>query len=559
MINKIKIYKLYVFSLLFFRLFDLYENTFLFSVIISIYNTGKYLDDSIGSLLNQSINFYENIQIILINDGSTDNSEEICINYRDKYSKNIIYVNKKNEGLSSARNKGLEYAQGDFINFLDPDDLWSNNTFEDVSKFFRVHSNIDLVTGRIKFFEATNKYHPLDYRFTKTRIIDLKKEYDCIHLSAASSFIRRNAIGESKFVKGLVPMEDTLFLNKLLINKPFYGVLKNALYFYRKRNDGTSIVQTLKTNDIFYFISPILVHKNLLDISFKIFNKLIPFIQYLVAYDILFRISSSIINYINLSKFIKYSQIIIKLLNRIDDKYILEQKNVDNIIKIYALSKKHEIDMRKYIRFEDGILKYNGYNMIEPMKNKFLLTFKLIDIKDNFLQIEAMDNCWLKKERYYYYCKIAEKIYLPEYKDCDCISLITMYGAIIRGRIAKFQIPLKNKDSINEKIYFYFSYMNNTLEIFPNFGYYFHVPPINNSYYLKGNFILIYDGRRLAAKPNLNELSYKLEKNYCKELERIGKNELIPIRKEAIEYSKKPKLKEIWLINDRFNKAGDNG
>ena len=134
-----------------------------------------------------------------------------------------------------------------------------------------------------------------------------------------------------------------------------------------------------------------------------------------------------------------------------------------------------------------------------------------------------------------------------------------MYGAIIRGRIAKFQIPLKNKDSINEKIYFYFSYMNNTLEIFPNFGYYFNVPPINNSYYLKGNFILIYDGRRLAAKPNLNELSYKLEKNYCKELERIGKNELIPIRKEAIEYSKKPKLKEIWLINDRFNKAGDNG
>ena len=537
MINKINLYKLYFFSLLFFILFNLYESTFRFSVIISIYNTGKYLDDSIGSLLNQSINFNENIQIILINDGSTDNSEEICINYRDRYSKNIIYVYKKNEGLSSARNKGLEYAQGDFINFLDPDDLWSNNTFEDVSKFFRVHSNIDLVAGRIKFFEEMTNYHPLDYRFTKTRIIDLNKEYNCIHLSAASSFIRRKAIGESKFVKGLVPGEDILFLNKLLINKPFYGVLKNSLYFYRKRNDGTSIIQTLKTNDIFYFISPILVHKNLLDISFKTFNKLIPFIQYLVAYDILFRIKSIIINYISLSKFIKYSQIIIKLLKRIDDKYILEQRNVGNIIKIYALSKKHDKDMRKFIRFEDGMLKYKGYNIIEPMETKFLLNFIFIDIKDNFLQIEARNNCWLKKERYYYFCKIGESIYLPEYKDYDYISSMTMFGRIIKGRIVKFQIPLTNKDSLNEKIYFYFSYMNSTLEIYPNFGYYCHVPPINNSYYLKENFILIYDGRRFTVKQNLNELSYKLEKNYCKELERIGKQELIPIRNEAIEFS----------------------
>ena len=66
MINKINLYKLYFFSFLFFILFNLYESTFRFSVIISIYNTGKYLDDSIGSLLNQSINFNENIQIAQI-------------------------------------------------------------------------------------------------------------------------------------------------------------------------------------------------------------------------------------------------------------------------------------------------------------------------------------------------------------------------------------------------------------------------------------------------------------------------------------------------------------
>ena len=81
--------------------------------------------------------------------------------------------------------------------------------------------------------------------------------------------------------------------------------------------------------------------------------------------------------------------------------------------------------------------------------------------------------------------------------------------------------------------------MKNTIEIFPNFGYFCHVPPINNGYYQKGIFILIYDGRRLTLKKNLNHLSEKLENNYCKELERIGKKEIIPIRNEVIEYSKR--------------------
>ena len=297
---------------------------------------------------------------------------------------------------------GLEYAQGNIINFLDPDDLWSNNTFEDVLKFFRLYPNIDIIAGRLKFFEANNHYHPLDYKFTKSRIINLNKEYNCIQLSAASSFIRRKALGNKKFVKGLAPGEDALFLNKLLIKKPFYGVLKNALYFYRKRFDGTSIIQSIKTDDIFYFKSPILYFQKILYISLIRFNKLLPFIQYLIAYEILFRIKISSYSYINLPKLIKYSQIILKLLKNLDDKYILEQRNVGNIIKFYSLSKKHDKDMRKFITFNDGNLIYNGYNIIQPANLKYLLILLFIDIKDNFLIIEAKDNCWLNKERYYY-------------------------------------------------------------------------------------------------------------------------------------------------------------
>ena len=73
-----------------FHLFQI-KNCFQFSVIISIYNTGKYLDDSIGSLIHQTIKF-ENIQVILVNDGSTDETEKMCLTYQKKYQKNICYL-----------------------------------------------------------------------------------------------------------------------------------------------------------------------------------------------------------------------------------------------------------------------------------------------------------------------------------------------------------------------------------------------------------------------------------------------------------------------------------
>ena len=436
--------------------------------------------------------------------------------------------------------------------------MWSNNTFKYVEKFFRLNPYIDIVTGRMKYFELINDYHPLDYKFKESRIINLNKEYNCIQLSVASSFIRRKAIHRIKFVKGVISGEDTLFINKILLNKPFYGVLKKAVYFYRKRNEGTSIVQNAKRNEIFYFITPKLVHENLLNISLNSFNKSAPFIQYYVGYDILFRFISSTYKYINLPKLIKYSQIILKLLKRIDDQFILEQRNVGNKFKLYALSKKHEKDMRKYIRFEKGKLKYNGYNIMEPEKNRNLLNFKFLDIKDNFLHIKARDNCWLEKKKFFYYCKFGKHIYLPDYEEFDSLSLKTMFGTIIKGRIVNFHIPLTNTD-INNNITFHFSFMNNTIEIFPLFGYFCHVPPIKNSYYIYQKFILLYDGLRLSLKINTNSLSDILENNYCKELERINKNNIIQIRKEVIKHSKKQKHKKIWLINDRFNKAGDNG
>ncbi|MCD7951058.1 MAG: glycosyltransferase [Erysipelotrichaceae bacterium] len=96
------------------------SNRIMFSIIVPVYQVEKYLNDCINSILNQS---YKDYEIILVDDGSYDLSPIICDQYQNKYS-NIKAIHKQNKGLSSARNIGLLNAKGDYILFIDSDDLW---------------------------------------------------------------------------------------------------------------------------------------------------------------------------------------------------------------------------------------------------------------------------------------------------------------------------------------------------------------------------------------------------------------------------------------------------
>lgn len=102
----------------------------LISIIIPVYNMDKYLPQCINSVLNQT---HTNIEVILINDGSTDSCKEICDEYKVK-DRRIVVIHKKNEGLSAARNDGLRVANGEWIGFVDADDWIEANMYEELLK-----------------------------------------------------------------------------------------------------------------------------------------------------------------------------------------------------------------------------------------------------------------------------------------------------------------------------------------------------------------------------------------------------------------------------------------
>lgn len=101
-----------------------------YSFIVPVYNTSKYLDKCLKSLVNQTFNDFE---IIIVNDGSTDNSKSIISNYQKKYN-NIKLINQKNQGLSSARNNGVKEASGKYLLFIDSDDYVECNLLKEIDK-----------------------------------------------------------------------------------------------------------------------------------------------------------------------------------------------------------------------------------------------------------------------------------------------------------------------------------------------------------------------------------------------------------------------------------------
>ena len=121
------------------------------SVIVPIYNVEKYLEKCLDSLVNQTL---KDIEIILVNDGSTDNSGQIAKEYVSKYKEKIVYLEKQNGGLSDARNYGLEYAKGDYISFVDSDDYISKNLYSQLAKY--MEEDYDMVKFGILTVDLKN-------------------------------------------------------------------------------------------------------------------------------------------------------------------------------------------------------------------------------------------------------------------------------------------------------------------------------------------------------------------------------------------------------------------
>ena len=231
---------------------------FKFSVVTAVYNVEPYLAEAIESILAQDIGFEESVEIILIDDGSTDRSGAICDEYQQKFPDNIKVIHKENGGAASARNIGISHCEGQYISFMDADDRLTSSTLSDVYGFFSTcDANIPFVSVPIYFFEKRDFGHRLNYKYEceNSRIIDLAHEYSFVQMSASSAFFRHKIIQDRSFDTTLKYAEDAKLIMDILLDCPRYGIVPSGRYMYRTRNALDSALNVSKHRKEWYIDS----------------------------------------------------------------------------------------------------------------------------------------------------------------------------------------------------------------------------------------------------------------------------------------------------------------
>jgi glycosyltransferase involved in cell wall biosynthesis len=231
-----------------------------FSIVSAVYNVEKYLEDYFTSIVLQP-EFLDQIQVIVVNDGSTDHSLDILNSWQRRFPHNITVVSQENGGQASARNHGMKYASGEWITFIDPDDFVERDYFRHIRHFIDLHdpagNQLQFISCNMIFYrENSNSFddtHPLRFRFVKSATLHLNDLGRHIQLSVNSVLFRRSTIENSQLLfdpRVRPSFEDGHFVARLLLacSSGIVGFNAKSKYYYRKRADLSSAIDTSRAD-----------------------------------------------------------------------------------------------------------------------------------------------------------------------------------------------------------------------------------------------------------------------------------------------------------------------
>lgn len=221
------------------------------SIIIPVYNAERYIAESIESIISNFHGTYEELEIIAVDDGSKDASGNILDKLSQKYSMALRVIHRKNGGVSKARNTGLEHMTGEFVTFLDADDVFMNHAIDKLLEVLRKNPDNDMIV-----FD----YQDINEKGTKIRSINVTEALtDRIALDQAfilghyfntcwGKIIRTEIIRKTKatFPEGVKVGEDVVFMNKVLTGIESFMTLKEELYGYRQYENSTMLTNRAK-------------------------------------------------------------------------------------------------------------------------------------------------------------------------------------------------------------------------------------------------------------------------------------------------------------------------
>ena len=239
-----------------------------FSVLIPVYNVEQYLEKCINSIVDQNYSDYE---IIIVDDGSTDNSGRICDSFKDKYPEIITVIHKQNQGLISARRVAIQKAKGDYCIFVDSDDYVASNLFDALS-FYLSRNAVDIVIYLYTYFSnntigetkrsfATNNNIWCDERKKELyTLLATTSIIDAMFIKAIKRELLQNDPTDYSIYYHKNMSEDTLQSIYPLSAAENVGYLDESLYYYRynpksiSRNYSVDTIENKNSNHVYKMI-----------------------------------------------------------------------------------------------------------------------------------------------------------------------------------------------------------------------------------------------------------------------------------------------------------------
>lgn len=547
-----------------------------FSVVMAVYNVENYIREAVDSLVHQSIGF-SHIQLIMVDDGSTDSSGKICDEYQKKYPENVLVIHKENGRQASARNAGLPFAKGKYVNFMDPDDTLDRHAMKKVRKFMDQHSETDICCIPIVFFGEQKGPHLLNDKFRNgTSVINLLEEKysNCKLMSASSSFYRNEAAKTMVFDTELFHAEDAKENMKLLIVKPVIGLVADTRYNYRKEGGSTLSISTHKKESYI----PYLNHFSLwaLREAENKFGYVPKFVQNTVMYDLQWKWSISHIphNTLNDSELDKFKTELTMITSKLDDDIILSQNNISAELKGYILNKKYGAFKKPTlkrmipkkqsatgIRKGDFVLCFDGHKSVKVSEME--TTLEMISFDHN-------NNCMIEGYHQFYGLNDIEvrpivivdgKVLYAEVIERPQKVLFSLEERISEPTGFRCMIPLSDNNATIR-----FGVEIDGLIIYRRKLEYGKFFPVTNIYQ---NSYAIIGRRQITVKRDFIKISpvpgiFTLCKQESLLISELWEKDLLGGRKAiagrlfyhiCIPF----KRKSLWIVSDRIMKADDNG
>lgn len=382
-----------------------------FSVIISAYNDESTIRKCVNSVINQSLTFDENCEIILINDGSKDNTGSICRQYATKYPNNITYISKNHEGTGVSQNVCLEHAKGEYVLFLKGENHISKNTLKRVLQIFKSSADLEIVTVKPQFKDYSLNESIFATKYQKTQIVDLIETPDFFQAQAKSCFFKRTTLNKIVFPKSYNLAEEIVFANEILINNPKIGICSNCKYYiptsYVKKTLLDIIPNPKTYDDEDYPLN------RLIDLSLEKYGYIPKFIQNtILLYFNEVILNESINEKLNKNEIRKVNENIKNILRYIDNENIHNNHQISIKIKTfllylkndYSYSKEDQIKLNKSLKLDTVFI-----DIYEIINDKLYILANInsmnenetVDVYVNAEKIKTKTIEFPQREKYY--------------------------------------------------------------------------------------------------------------------------------------------------------------